>query len=148
MIGLRFRETMSGAYHLTAEPGEDRPFWFTVGVGIESVRSILEDSLFTIEGMVHAEGLADHKRLTGTLRIDPLRSKLLVYDFVFEGNDAQKYRFQGKKTLSEGDLLHAMTVLPGAISGPSGDEIATALLRFDLRSDIVRFLRSFRLVRS
>jgi hypothetical protein len=73
---------------------------------------------------------------------------VLVYTFDFEGDDGARYAFQGQKTLGDGDLLHAITVLPGAIQGSGGEEIGRALLRFDLRSDLLKLLRSVRLVRS
>jgi hypothetical protein len=44
-----------------------------------------------------------------------------------------------------GRLVESMTVLPGAILDASGKAAGEALLRFDLRSDLGRFLRSFRL---
>ena len=147
MIGLRFRETMSGAYHLSLAPDHDMPMHFTVQASIPSLRSVLGAPVFSIEGEVHAQGFAEHRALRGTLRIDPLREKVIAYDFDFDGDDGKPYAFRGKKTLSEGNPLVAITVLPGGLHDASGAEVGRALLRFDLRSDIVKFLRSFRLVR-
>lgn len=148
MMGIRFRETMSGGYHLTSAPGEDRPMYFTIEAKAPSFRALLKSPILAIEGAVFAAGLADHKPMKGTLTIDPIRAKVLVYMFDFEDNTGRRVAFQGKKDLAEGDLLHAMTVLPGGLYDPAGQEIGRALLRFDLRSDIIKFLRSFRLVRS
>lgn len=148
MIGLTFRETMSGGYHLSAEPAVDRPIEFTVRASIPSLRSLVSSPVFTIHGEVFALGLADHKVLRGTLCIDPFRARLLVYAFDFSGNDGEKYSFQGRKTLSQGNPVQAMTVLPGSLHDARGKEIGRALLRFDLRSDLFKFLRSFQLVRS
>jgi hypothetical protein len=148
VFGLSFRETMSGGYHLCTSPDVDRPMRFTVRASIDSLRSLLGNAVFTLQGAVLAEGLADHKRLDGTLTIDPLRAKLLVYVFRFEGNDGAPLTFQGRKTLSEGSLLHAMTVLPGGIFDAAGHRVGEALLRFDLRSDLLKFLRSFTLTRA
>jgi hypothetical protein len=148
MIGLAFRETMSGAYHLSSAPDVDRPMHFTVRARIDSLKSALTSPLFSLEGEIVAEGFADHKPAKGTLCIDMLRGKVLVYMIEFEGNDGEKYVFEGRKNLTEGSFLQAMTVLPGGIYRASGGEVARALLRFDLRSDLYKFLRSFRLVRS
>ncbi len=147
MIGLTFRETMSGGYHLSSAPDQDRPMHFTVRASLPSVRSVLGAPVFSIDGEVFAQGFAEHRVLHGTLKIDPLREKVIAYDFDFEGDDGERYAFRGKKTLSEGNLVVAMTVLPGGIHDAGGAEVGRALLRFDLRSDIVKFLRSFRLVR-
>lgn len=148
MSGLTFRETMSGGYHLSSAPDVDRPMQFTVRASLPSLRALLGTPVFSIHGEVDAEGFADHKVLDGTLCIDLFRGRLLVYAFQFEGNDGHKYSFQGRKVLSEGHIVDAMTVLPGGIHDDSGAEVGRALLRFDLRSDIFKFLRSFRLVRS
>lgn len=148
MPGLSFHETMSGGYHLCTSPDVDRPMSFTIRASAGALRSLLGNAVLTIEGAVVAEGFADHKRLEGTLTIDPLRAKILVYTFRFEGNDGAFYTFQGKKTLTEGGLLHAMTVLPGGIFDATGARVGEALLRFDLRSDLFKFLRSFTLTRA
>ncbi len=148
MIGLSFRETMSGGYHLAASPAEDRPMSFTVKVHLPTLRSFLTNAVCDIEGEVNAVGFADHKALRGTLCIDMVRGKVLVYQFRFEGNDGAPYAFNGRKTLGEGSLVEAMTVLPGAIHDEAGATVARALLRFDLRSDLFKFLKSYKLVRS
>ncbi len=148
MIGLAFRETMSGGYHLSSAPGEDRPMHFTVQARLPSLRSLLTNAVFSIDGEVHAQGFADHKVIHGTLCIDLLRGKVLVYQFELEGNDGQPYSFNGRKTLGEGSPVEAMTVLPGTIHDRSGATVGRALLRFDLRSDLVKFLLSYKLVRS
>lgn len=146
MIGLSFRETMSGAYHLCATPDIDRPLHFTVEARLPSLRSLLTNAVLDLRGEIVAEGFADHKAVDGTLCIDPLRGKVLVYQLRFEGNDGQPYTFTGRKTLSKGGIVQAMTVLPGGLYGASGRKVATALLRFDLRSDLFKFLKSYRLV--
>ena len=148
MMGLSFRETMSGAYHLSTTPDVDRPMHFTVVARLPTLRSFLTNAVFSIEGEVSAQGFADHKVLRGTLVLDLFRGRILVYQFAFEGNDGEAYSFTGRKTLAEGNLVQAMTVLPGAIHDASGRTVGRALLRFDLRSDLLKFIGSYRLVRS
>ena len=88
-----------------------------------------------------------HRYLEGRLGLDLVRTRELVYDFRFTDNDGRRCAFAGKKTVRLDDLVETMTVLPGKILGEGGEELGEALLRFDLRSDLLRFLRSFRLVR-
>ncbi len=146
MIGLAFRETMSGGYHLLSEPGRDRPMSFTVSAQINSLASMITNPVLVITGAVAAEGLADYKPLAGTLCIDPVKAKVLVYSFLFDDNDGNQCSFFGRKTLSQGNIVHAMTVLPAGIYDGSGKAIGEALLRFDLRNDLWKFLRSFHTV--
>ncbi|MFO0592736.1 MAG: hypothetical protein U0441_34655 [Polyangiaceae bacterium] len=139
---------MSGAYHLCATPDLDRPMHFTIEARLRTLRAFLTNAVLDIRGEIVAEGFADHKALDGTLCLDLFRGRVLVYQFGFEGNDGQAYSFSGRKTLSTGGLLQAMTVLPGGLFDSAGHKVATALLRFDLRSDLIKFLGSYRLVRS
>jgi len=148
MIGLSFRETMSGAYHLCATPDIDRPMHFTVEARLPSLRSFLKNAVLSIRGEISAVGFADHKVAEGTLCLDLLRGRVLVYQIAFEGNDGLPYTFMGRKTLSKGGFVQAMTVLPGGIYAADGQKVATTLLRFDLRSDLIKFLGSYRLVRN
>lgn len=147
MIGLEFRETMAGSYHLASAPAEELPMSFTIRARSRGLGGFLRRPVTEIEGEVDAEGLADHRYLRGSLELDVLRTGTLVYDFRFTANDGRRCAFEGKKTLRPSDLLESMTVLPGRIVVEGGEEIGEALLRFDLRSDLLRFLRSFRLVR-
>ena len=83
-----------------------------------------------------------------------LRTQTLPYAFRFTANDGAPYFFTGQKTLRVAHLVESMTkVLPGAIldavhgetQSTPGKVVGEALLRFDVRSDLARFLRSFRL---
>jgi hypothetical protein len=142
--GFEFHETMIGSFRLAGE-GRDRPMTFTLRVRSPRWASFLRRREAEIEGEVDAEGFADHRHLRGTLGLDPLVTRTLPYAFRFTGNDGMAYTFAGHKTLRVGRLVESMTVLPGAIYDAAGEAVGSALLRFDLRSDLGRFLRSFRL---
>lgn len=144
MAGFEFRETMSGSFHLVASPDDERPMSFTIRARAGSLLSFLRRPVVEIEGEVDAEGFADHRHLRGTLGLDMFRTGTLPYTFRFTGNDGAAYSFVGKKTVSPAELARSMTVLPGDIEDESGRPVARALLRFDLRSDLMRFLSSFR----
>jgi hypothetical protein len=144
MSGFEFHETMIGSFHLAGE-ARDRPMSFTLRVRSPRWRAFLRRREAEIEGEVDAEGFADHRRLQGTLGLDPLVTRTLPYAFRFTANDGAAYSFAGKKTIRLGHLTESMTVLPGAIYDAAGEAVGSALLRFDLRSDLGRFLRSFRL---
>jgi hypothetical protein len=158
MAGFEFSETMAGSFRLAGEP-LDRAMSFTLRARSFTWASFLRRPEVAIEGEIDAEGFADHRYLQGTLGMDPLgvlqtlgaapadfpRGRVLPYAFRFTANDRAPYSFAGKKTLHLGSLVESMTVLPGAILDAGGKRVAEALLRFDLRSDLGRFLRSFRL---
>jgi hypothetical protein len=143
VAGFSFYETMAGSFHLLGEP-RDRPMSFTIRARSSTWASFLRRPEVEIEGEIDAEGFADHRYLRGTLGTDP-RTLTLPYAFQFAANDGAPYAFTGEKTLRAGSLVESMTVLPGAILDAGGRGVGEALLRFDLRSDLARFLRSFRL---
>jgi hypothetical protein len=78
------------------------------------------------------------------LIMDPWIGKRLVYDFEFLDDDGHRLRFYGQKTVRFRHLLATMTTLPAEIRDERGAPIATARLRFDARSDLSRWLKSFR----
>jgi hypothetical protein len=77
--------------------------------------------------------------------MDPIFARELPYAFRFTANDGAPYAFAGKKIIRLAHLVESMTVLPGAILDAAGKSVGSALLRFDLKHDLGRFLHSFRL---
>ena len=144
MAGFAFYETMAGAFRLLDEP-RDRAFSFTIRARSLPFARFLRRPEVEIEGEVDAEGFADHRYLRGTLGMDPIRTGILPYAFQFTANDGASYSFAGKKTIHVASIVESMTVLPGGIFDARGAQVAEALLRFDARSDLRRFLSSFKL---
>lgn len=142
-MGFEFRETMSGTYHTLEHPAEELPMSITVRAEVHGLRRFLLDPTAEISGEVDAQGLADHRALRGTLEINPVLRRRLVYDFRFEDNDGAECRFHGEKEVEALRLVATMTTLPGTIFREHR-EIGRALLRFHLRADLAKMLRSFR----
>ena len=143
MRGFTFRETMSGSYRLRSNHDGERPISIALRASSRSLRDFFRSAEVEIGGEVDAEAFADHARLEGTLRLDVFRTGKLRYRFRFVANDDRPYRFEGEKTLDRKNIVHSMTVLPGRILDENGDEVATVHLRFDLRGELVPFLRSW-----
>ncbi|MFT3775359.1 MAG: hypothetical protein QM820_59190 [Minicystis sp.] len=144
MSGFEFHETMAGSFRLRGE-ARDRPMSFTVRARSPRWLAFLRRPEVEIEGEIDAEGFADHRHMRGTMGLDAIRTRTLPYAFRFVANDGAPYSFVGKKDLHLARMVESMTVLPGAILDASGASVAEALLRFDLRSDLARFLWSFKL---
>jgi hypothetical protein len=145
MLGFKFRETMSGSYHLDATPDRERAISFTAAARVHDLPRFLRDRMAEIEGEVVMEGFAEHRPMRGTLEIDPVLGRKLVYEFDFEGDDGKKYRFAGRKTVEVLRPLETMTTLPAEVFDDAGKRVAEAVVRFDARSDLVKFLKSWRL---
>ena len=144
-IGFQFRETMTGTYHLIAEPLDERAITFTIGAKVDGIRQFLKDKLAAIEGEVDAEKLAAKRALQGTMGLKLLDERRLTYEFTFTGDDDLPYRFRGQKDVSVIALADSMTILPASLYDLAGKEIGRATLRFDMRSDLRSFLSSWKL---
>ena len=142
--GFRFQEIQSGTYHLTAKPEEERPVSFTANASVDNVVKCMRDMTATLEGTLDMEGFADHVPLEGTLEFNPLLGRVLRYQFTFTANDGKTYRYAGQKEFRLLDLPGSITTLPGAVYDEGGDEVARVLTRFNLQSDLVPFLMSWR----
>ena len=144
MKGFEFRETMAGSFHLLSAPEDERAISFTIRARAKHLWPFLRRPITRIEGAIDAEGFADHRRLEGTLGLDMFRTGTLPYAFHFTANDDKPYLFEGKKTIDWRRFAESMSILPGAIYDEHGKEVGRAVLRFDMRNDLVRFLKSFK----
>ncbi len=147
MAGFEITETLAGRLRL-ARDGVERPIAVTIRGRSGPFASFLKRPLLTIEGAVDAPGFADHQLLTGSIDAGRVvAERRLVYAFTFRGDEGQAYTFAGEKALVGRDFLASFTLLVGAIRDAGGALAGEALLRFDLRSDLVRFAKSFRAAR-
>jgi hypothetical protein len=143
-----FRETMSGTCRLASDPDRALAIVFTVTARSPRIGEFLRHREVAIEGTIDVEGVATQRPLTGTLGMDVLVTRRIPYDFAFTGDDGAAYRFTGEKTVRVTALLETMSRLPAALLDEGGATFADAELRFDLRGDLVAFLRSFSLTRA
>jgi hypothetical protein len=143
--GFRFDETMSGTYAYNDQPDQRRPFSFSVEARADSILRHLRTAKTTLSGTLEAPGLAAHAPIEGTLVMAPLTRRIIRYEFAFTGDDGKPYRFEGQKDIRLLKPLSSFTTLPASIYDASGNEVATADTRFDLRGDAVQFFTSWRL---
>jgi choline dehydrogenase-like flavoprotein len=143
--GLAFAETMSGTYRLASAPDVSRPFSFALRARSRSAQDFARTREVQIAGELMAEGFGPSCPLTGTLGMDVLFTRRIAYDFGFTADDGRVYRFAGHKTIRLRALQRSMTYLPGEIKDEAGVTIGHAEVTFDLRRDLLDFLRGFSL---
>ena len=144
MSGFTFAETMSGTWTPAADISVARKFTFTVRVRSGPLADFRKDQIADMEGEVEAEGLAAAAPLIGTMVLRPLLGRMIRYEFEFDGDDGQRYRFAGQKDIRWLDPIRSWTELPGELTDDDGRVIGTAHTRFHLRRDAFDFLRSWR----
>ena len=146
-IGLHgFSETMSGTWTPVDGSGR-RVLSFSVDADATSAFNYLKDGAMQLVGTMRAEGLTDLAPAEGRLEVQPLRRRI-AYNLEFKGDDGNLYRFDGEKHLSVFRPLKSVTTLPGEITDRHGALVGRALVRFDIRRDLLGFLRTFRPARS
>jgi hypothetical protein len=145
-LGFAFVETLRGNYYLLADPTGERGMSFTLRATAREFVSFAHDPVARIEGRVAIEGFADDAPLVGSLAFRLRQQRRLTYDFAFVGNDTKPYRFRGQKDFTPLAIVESFTTLSGSLYDEGKREIGRATLRFDLRSDLRKLLRSFRLV--
>ncbi len=147
MAGFEFHETMSGAYRLDATPDRERAISFTVGARVDNVGKFLRDRVAQIQGAIELEGLVSHRAARGTMLMDPILGRTVGYELTFNDDEDRRLRLSGRKSVQFLRLMQTMTFLPAQILDGRDARIGEAKLRFDVRSDLYRFLRSFRPLR-
>src|SRR5688572_17087277 len=137
MAGFEFRETMTGTWHRLDAPLDERPIQFTLRAQVDGLRRFLWRRVSEITVEIDAQGLADHRALRGTMEIDPLLGKKIVYDFTFVDNDGQEHRFHGEKEIEHARFMKTMTTLPATL-WQGEREVGRAVLRFHVREDLFK----------
>lgn len=141
-IGFEFREALSGSYYTLKAPGVEKPMLFSIHAQTANIGKFTLDPSFEVDGELHAEGFADHRDAHGSLNISLIRRKI-VYEVRFKNNEGEDCRLRGERDVEFLRLAGSLTTLP--ISVYAGEkEVARGVLRFDLRGDLIRYLRSFR----
>jgi len=141
-----FTETMRGTW--TPEDGSGRrTMWFRAEADASDAIAYVKSGRVELGGKLHAEGLAEEVPTRGHMEVQPL-SRRIGYELEFRGDDGERYRFVGQKTLRFSRILKTMTLLPGEVLGADGRRIGTARLHFDLKNDLIPFLGTFRRARA
>jgi hypothetical protein len=143
-LGFEFQEVMSGTYTLAGHPSDQGEMRLMARARAADVVSHLRDGMVTLEGTLDMERIADDVPIAGSIEIKPLTKKIIRYEFSFTGNDGQPYRFAGQKDIRFSDFITTMTTLVGTVANGEGAEIAKATLHFDVRSDLLPFLVSWK----
>lgn len=136
---------MSGTYWLLDAPTDERAIAFAIEASTDDVRAFARDKTWRITGTIDAERLASAKPLEGTIAFKLLDERRVAYGFAFQGDDGRRYELSGQEEWSGISPVGSLTLLPASLYDERGEEIARATLRFDLRSDWAKWIKSFRL---
>ena len=142
LLGFYFREKMEGTVQRSGERF-DRPFRFEFDVHAPTILGFATTAVGQCTGTVRIDGLAKNVPSTGRIELSPLAKQTVRYVFDFTGDDGKKYRFDGSKRVTVRRGLVGWTTLPGHVYDADGNVWGDALLRFSLRRDLRKLMRSF-----
>lgn len=109
------------------------------------VRALLREPVWQLSGTIDAESLAARRSIEGAMCFKRLGEGQIRYRIRFRGNDGHPYELSGHKEWNALAPLDSVTLLSGKVHDEAGEEMARATLRFDLRTDLGRFVRHLRL---
>jgi hypothetical protein len=144
-LGFAFRQTMSGSYWRLDSPAEEGAMAFTIEAGTTDVRAFARAKTLRITGKIDADRLASAQDLDGTLAFRLFDERRVAYRFTFGGDDGRRYELSGQEEWTKVSPIASLTRLAASVYDDRGEEIARATLRFDVRSDWSKWIRSFRL---
>lgn len=134
-----FEENMYGHYRELKPTGKSGTFDFSCHAEAELLAFLKERST-RLTGRVTMEGVVEDVPIEGSLMIDPLFGKELVYDFTFTKGKS-RFRFLGRKSVRFTDPVTSMTTLTGKLER-DGVTMGDVDSRFNLL-ELPGFLWSF-----
>ena len=138
-----FTENMYGTYTLLGDESKRGRFDFHCSFGSDDLRELLTTKTTVLKGWVDMEGFATRQPLEGTLKIDLVAVKELVYDFTFTDDRGVLMHFFGKKNVKYLHLPTTMTTLFGVVEREN-IPFAKVESHFKLR-ELPRFILSFKI---
>jgi hypothetical protein len=145
IFGLSLALTLRGHYHLLSSPLENRAFESDLTLDFQGIRGTLFRREGRVTGKVTAEGLAERRVLEGTVSLRGAHEGQVLVSFSFEGTSGSRYTVRGFVEVLPAAPLATITEVPVSLYDASDAEIGRGTLRFDLRGDLGRVLRSIRL---
>lgn len=146
-MGFEFSETMEGTVEWSSEPGVKRPFKFEITAHAESTREHLKDGMVDVRGVITAPPLTVGADCSGSMMIRPIGQKIIRYELSFVADDGKTYEVVGQKDIKYRSLVHSWTHLPLDVLDEQHRRVGVAATRFDVRRDMIGFLRSFQRAR-
>lgn len=135
---------MRGTFWLLDAPTDERALTVTIEARAHDVRRFALDRTWRLTGTIDADRLARRQPVEGTLAFKLLDERRLPYRFTFTGDDGASYELSGQKEWSGLAPVLSLTLLPATLYDADRAEIGRATLRFDWRSDLGRWMKSFR----
>ena len=145
-VGLETRHQLCGTYHLLSTPGQERPLSLDLRLAAPELHRLPLSRRLSVDGEVHATGLATQQPVKGTLELGGLLDARLVYDLSFEADDGRPRRMHGELELEARRLLGSAGRVSGSVF-ENDVEVARVLLFAEPLKTLGKMLLDLRLSR-
>jgi hypothetical protein len=143
--GFFFREAMRGSYWRVDAPTDERAIELRGTLRARDARRFLLDRVWHLDGEIDIEGFATNRPVDGTVTFRLFDERRMPYRARFVADDGRSYELRGQKEWTPIAPVDSISTLPASIYDDAGREFARVTLRFDVRNDVGRLLKSFRL---
>jgi hypothetical protein len=143
-LGMSFREWLTGSYWRLDAPTDEHAIDVALEARAPDLALAVRDRRWELSGTVDAECLATHRPVEGSVASRLLDERRVLYRLAFVGDDGCRYELSGQKEWSSLMPFDSVTLLAAALYDGAGDEIGRVTLRFDLRADWARWVKSVR----
>jgi hypothetical protein len=142
--GFSFEEWLSGSYWRLDAPTEEGAVTLHLRASADDLANFARTRTWQIEGTVDVEGITSGADIEGAVALKLVDERRVLYRVGFRGDDGRSYELSGQKEWSGLAPVDSMTLLAASLYDDQGEEFARATLRFDVRADALRWVKSFR----
>jgi hypothetical protein len=147
-LGFELSESMTGSYHLFADPLKDHVVRVTLRLRVDGLRRFARERRIDADGVIMAEGLAENggagRTVHGTVTWKLLDENRVPYALTFEGDDAKTYHLRGQRDFFVHNAIGSLTTLAASLYDDKDQEIGRAVLNFEPRMELRALFKSFR----
>jgi hypothetical protein len=143
-LGVSFSEWLTGSYWRLDAPTDERAIDVVLDARPVDGGGPLREAAWRLSGTVDAEHLASHCPVEGSVSLRLRGERRVPYRIAFSGDDGRRYELSGQKEWTSFMPFDSVTLLLAGLYDDAGEEVGRATLRFDLRADWARWLRSLR----
>ena len=143
---VRYDERLYGAHFGSDAPSRHAPIAFDLEARC-GLAQLVRDGSVDVTGTVDARALASRAVVSGrvSMRFDLSRRIEVLYIVSWTSDDGELLRLRAMRRVELSKLQPSLTVVTGHIEDEGGNEKARVTLRYDVRSELGRSLRSIRL---
>ncbi|MEZ4225672.1 MAG: hypothetical protein R3B13_32270 [Polyangiaceae bacterium] len=135
---IPFQQILVGSYRLHEE-GAERALELALRADSSGLWHSVRGARLAVSGDIHAESLASHSSVRGTVDLRKLSTRAGAYQLEFDADDGRRFELVLQRSSGRRAPLFALSRFLGRLS-VRGREIGEAELRVDLRRTLRRWL--------